>query len=180
MSRNISVYSHDTAEVAYAAYCNAPFVQRKGFTKLTKAQFAKQFPAKRAEFIAKQKQATTAPAPAANNDLITVNGVEYQMNDAGALVPVEIVESNTITVNGVEYIEQDDGSLVPVTAPSTAVYKSRTPREDIPEGSARNNLLWALNTEGFIQIVPEGGCTPIMQQDGLDLMSATFGPLVSK
>lgn len=186
-----SPYLHDDADVAYAAYCKMPHLKREGATKLTKRQFKRTFAEKHAAAIAKQdvqsEQLVIDP---------TTNEPDWSQFDPAVL---EKLRSMGIGVPESEPVVEDEpdvdtivaavlavlGKAPTATIPATPArtYRQRLTKEQIAEqypNAARNKMLWVLNTEGFLAIVPEGGQEPIAQEDGTEILSETFGPLETR
>lgn len=191
-------------DAAYVAYNNAPFAKSPTFTKPTKAQFKKMHAQRHQEAkaredakIAANHTTTTAPATAPEIDLtqfdsdtarIIANslGIEYTEPEPEPDAGVDLnTLVSTLVASGAD-AETIAAAVVAFTNmngtvdTSTEVYRQRTPKEDIPADAARNAVLWALNTEGFLMLVPEGGCDTITQLDGTTLLSEEFGPLVPR
>lgn len=162
----MSPFVHDQLDVAYVAYCNAPHAQRAGFKKPSKAAFKKLYNERHDQAVADYNakhgigQTTTTrtkKAKANNADGIGALGLSPDVIEAlrELLTPGNTPEPN-----------EDEGD-----------YAERTPRDQVPADAARNAVLWALNTEGFLTLDPEGGNDPITQDEGTELLSEVFGPL---
>lgn len=156
MARLTSPFLIADVQQSYTAYCNAPHAQRGDFVKPTKAQYKKIHAIKHPKAVAKYGAAT-----------------ESTPVDTAVFSPdVAAIVAAVLTAVG----------KTPTEAPqaATEAYKARTAPEDRPADAARNQVLWALNTEGLLGEALEASDKPYITQDaGTSVLTATFGPFKS-
>lgn len=198
----ISPFVHDNLDVAYAAYCAAPHAQRAGFKKPTKAQFKKLYAekheAKKAEYLTKINGGTPAAAeadPFAHIDpqvleVLRTLGIAVPAPEEDEEEPVD-PQVQALIDAGVDPViaEKLSGMLgtgTATAAPATRKkqYRARTASSEVPANAARNQLLWALNTEGLLREAldkcEEQGLDYITRDVGTELMTREFGPMPAR